>query len=198
MKIMVKKMSVALKTAQVKQSKVAAVVAAVVKKARGVTSLFYQQVRSTPLHPLACACRKADYNGQVYGPAITGAVPAVVSVTGVQGVSMVEARMKGNLMDLGDKSFDVTQFKKVKVMSPTAAIKWAASVGKLQTVSKEEPCKRGTKTVWEPRKWTGYVVGDFAQMNVGFIERTGKTVRCLNTRAIKDGRNRDRVFSLGK
>lgn len=152
-------------------------------KAVKMVSAFYKQLRGTPLN--LCNLRKQDFVSQKFVPAPKATKPMVFIAQSRFGICISELPVQGTVARIDNKrGFDLKQIPGGTLMAPAEAAKWAKKNGVAHT------WKRGKHSV------VGTIVGDMKKMYVACYD--GRRFDTLETRAIRDGRNSERLFALEK
>ena len=180
MKIHSKSVKAAI-AAPVKQSKAAKVVKAVA----AIVSRFYVKLRGTPL--MLANLRKADYKGQSFVAAPTGTTSRVVIASGTYGTTVSPVQAKGTVVKLdAARGFDMAQVPQSQVLAVVEAVSYFKKHGVAHVI------KQGKADA------KGLLLGSLDDMYVGFYDTATKVFTTLETKAIADKRNKERLFSLVK
>jgi hypothetical protein len=158
------------------------------KKPR-VGSLLYRFLRGCGL--FIPNVRKEDIKGQPFVEMPKATVVAVAFTQTAFGVCVSNVKANGTTIALPEKElgFDMSQVGG-KVMKLPEAAKWAKKAGKLHTLHMKA-AKKGTTE-------TGYLIGDLGNQYVGFFRTRDGKFDTLETKALPDGRNANRLFELVK
>ncbi len=185
MKVKMKKQLVVTTAKRGVVAKVIAAAKSKVAKAGKIIGRFYVQLRGTPLN--LGNLRAADFAEQAFTAPVIGGAPAILIANGKFGTTVSTVTAKGHVVGVDkQRGFDVRQLKTAHLVSVPAAASEFRKRGTAHTI------KHKGKEV------AGYILGNLADMYVGFYATHTKAFMTLETRALPGKRNADRLFSLVK